>query len=94
MKFIFLRIGINPILGAIRLRFKRKEMKTLSDSQVRTLLSFVEGSRFEVLLWLAVTTGLREGELLGLRWSDVDWIGRRLGIQRQLQRVRGGLVFS
>jgi len=87
-------IGRNPALAVIRPKFKRKEMKTLSDSQVRTLLSFAEGDRFEVLFWLAVTTGLRQGELLGLKWSDVDWINRRLRIQRQLQRLSGGLVFS
>jgi integrase len=87
-------IGINPALAVNRPKFKRKEMKTLSDSQVRILLSFVEGSHFEVLIWLAVTTGLRQGELLGLMWSDLDWSGRQLRIQRQLQRLRGGLVFN
>ena len=87
-------IGTNPVLAVIRPKFKRKEMKTLSDSQVRTLLSFAEGDRFEVLFWLAVTTGLRQGELLGLKWSDIDWTGRRIGVQRQVQRLRGGLVFS
>jgi len=87
-------IGRNPTLAVTRPKFKRKEMKTLSDVQVRTLLSFAEGDRFEVLFWLAVTTGLRQGELLGLKWSDVDWTNRRLRIQRQLQRLRGGLAFS
>ena len=48
-----------------------------------------------MLFWVAVTTGLREGEIVGLKWSDVDWTGRQLGIQRQIQRLRGrGLVFS
>jgi integrase len=87
-------IGRNPALAVTRPKYKRKEMKTLSDSQVRTLLSFSEGDRLEFLLWLAVTTGLRRGELLGLKWSDVDWSNRRLRIQRQLQRLRAGLVFS
>ncbi len=87
-------IGRNPTLVVIRPKVKCKEMKTLSDGQVRTLLSYVEGSRFEVLFWIAVTSGLRQGELLGLKWSDVDWINRRLRIQRQLQRLHGGLVFS
>lgn len=87
-------IGRNPALAVIRPKFKRKEMKTLSDSQVRTFLSYAEQDRFEVLFWLAVTTGLRQGELLGLKWSDVDWANRRFRIQRQLQRLRAGLVFS
>ena len=87
-------LGINPVLAVNRPKFKRKEMKTLTDSQVRTLLSIAEGSRFELLFWFAVTTGLREGELIGLKWSDLDWTGRRIGIQRQVQRLRGGLVLT
>ncbi len=87
-------IGRNPALAVIRPKSRRKEMKTLSDSQVRTFLSYAEGDRFEVLFWLAVTTGLRQGELLGLKWSDVDWTNRRLRIQRQVQRLSGGLEFS
>ncbi|MGA7192309.1 MAG: tyrosine-type recombinase/integrase [Anaerolineales bacterium] len=87
-------IGRNPVLAVIRPKVKRKEMKTLTDGQVRILLSYVDGDRLEVLYWLAVTTGLREGELLGLKWSDLDWINRRLRIQRQLQRLHGELQFN
>lgn len=87
-------IGRNPALAVIRPKLKHIEMKVLTDSQVRTLLSAATGDRFEVLYWLAVATGLRQGELLGLKWSDVDWVNRRLRIQRQVQRIRGGLVFS
>ena len=87
-------IGRNPALAVIRPKLKHIEMKVLTDSQVRTLLSAATGDRFEVLYWLAVVTGLRQGELLGLKWSDVDWVNRRLRIQRQVQRIRGGLVFS
>lgn len=87
-------IGRNPADAVTRPRFRRKEMRTLSDAQVRSFLSFAEGNRFKVLYWLAVTTGLRQGELLGLKWSDMDWVNRRLRIVRQLQRLSGGLVFS
>jgi integrase len=70
-------------------------MKTLNDSQVRTLLSASKGSRNEALFWLAVTTGMRQGEILGLKWSDLEWTMKRLHVQRQLQRLKnGGLVFS
>jgi integrase len=51
-------------------------------------------TRFEALFWMAVATGLRQGELLGLRWSDLDWQTRRLHVQRQLQRIKGGHEFS
>ena len=87
-------IGRNPALAITRPKVRRKEMKTLSDNQVRTLLSVAQGDRFEAVFWLAVTTGLRLGELMGLKWSDLDWVHRRLHIQRQLQRQRTGLEFS
>ncbi len=51
---------------------------------------------FEALYVLSLTTGLRMGESLGLRWSDVDLDAGTLGVSRQVQRMRegGGLVFS
>ena len=70
-------------------------MHTLNENQVKILIGTATGSRWEMLFWLAVTTGLREGELLGLKWSDLDWVTRRLSVQRQLQRLKDrGLVFS
>jgi len=51
-----------------------------------------------VLYVLALTTGLRIGELLGLRWSDIDPGTRRLRVSRQLQRGEAGsgegLIFT
>lgn len=75
-------------------KVSRKEMKTLDDYQVRQLLQAAEGTRMQVLFWIAVTTGLRQGELLGLKWSDLDWQTGRVKIQRQVQRRKGkGLIF-
>jgi len=85
----------NPAHSVTQPKLKPKEMQTLTDVQVRTLLLAARKSRFEVLYYLAVTTGLREGEILGLKWSDLDWNNRHLQIQRQLHRVSGeGLIFS
>lgn len=59
------------------------------------LLNAARSTRYEPLLWIDVTTGLRQGEILGLKWSDLDWVSRRLSIQRQVQRLRGrGVVFA
>jgi integrase len=63
-------IGRNPALLDTLPKLKRKEMKTLNDSQVRVFLSAAKGLRYETLFWMAVFTGLREGELFGLKWSD------------------------
>jgi integrase len=85
----------NPSDAVIRPKLIKKEMKTLADTQVQTLLLAVRGTRYEALYLLAVTTGMRQGELLGLRWSDLDWVTRQVKVQRQLQRLPGnGMVFS
>lgn len=80
----------NPAIGAIRPKLSRKEMMTLDSDQVRTFLSAAKGSRNEALFWVAVSTGLREGEILGLKWSDLDWKTKRLQVKRQVQRLSGG----
>ena len=62
----------------------KEEIKPLSPTQVRALLSAAYGDRLEALYVLAVHTGLRQGELLGLKWTDVDLDARTLSVQRSL----------
>ncbi len=80
-------MGRNPADAVTRPREKKIEMSVLNLEQAQSLLSFLADSRFEALYYLALTTGLREGELLGLKWNDLDWVSSRLQIQRQLQRI-------
>lgn len=77
-------------------KVEQEEANALSPTEVMTLLSEARGERFEALYVLAVHTGLRQGELLGLRWDDVDLGSGTLRVVRQLQNVRdgSGLVFS
>jgi len=70
-------------------------MKVLTDDQVRVFLSGSEGTRYGVLFYLALSTGMRVGELLGLKWSDIDWSTQRLQVKRQLQHLPElGLTFT
>lgn len=71
-------------------RQRRPDM-TLEDA--RRLMEVIEGERLEAFYVLALTTGLRRGELLGLRWSDVDLNSRQLHVRRALQRSGGKLLF-
>lgn len=88
-------IGRNPTDAVTKPRLRRKEMKVLDDNQARTFLMSASKSRNAAFYHLAVATGLRQAELFGLKWSDLDWDSMRLQIQRQIQRVRGhGLVFT
>jgi len=67
-------------------RVARREVEVLSPDEVRTLIAAVRGDRWEALIATALATGMRQGELLGLKWADVDLTRRVLHVQRQLQR--------
>jgi len=87
-------IGYNPAHGATLPRFDPKEMEILDEGEVLQFLIAVRGCRKEALYILAVKTGMRRGELLGLKWSDLDWQKGTIRVQRQAQRIRGqGIVF-
>jgi integrase len=66
------------------------EMATLSATQVRTVLAAASGDRFEALYVLAITTGMRQGELLALRWLDVNLDTGAIQVRATMQRTRGG----
>jgi integrase len=71
---------------------KRKEMKFLDENQALQLLIAAKESndRFYALYHLAIATGMRQGELLGLKWADLDIELGMLQVQRQLTMMRGG----
>ena len=70
-------------------RQKKEEMRTLSPREARQFLDSTAFSRYGTLFELLLTTGLRPGEALGLKWPDVDWEKGRLTIQRVLVYGRG-----
>lgn len=85
----------NPIAPVKSPKPRKKEMKTLSDYQVRELLKVAEGTELETLLFVEIATGLRMGEIIGLKWSDLDMAAGTLRVCRQVQREKGrGLVYS
>lgn len=75
-------------------RATKHEIKALTAEQARVLIRTSSGSRFEALFVLAIHCGLRKGELLGLRWSDVDFESGELTVRQQLVRSTEGLAFS
>ena len=75
-------------------RPKKKEINPLSPEQTRTFLQAVHGDRLEALYVLAIHRGLRQGELLGLRWEDVDLEAGTLQVQRTLSLTKQGHVFE
>jgi len=71
---------------------KRKEMRFLDENQVQQFLivAKAQNDRFFTLYYLAIATGMRQGELLGLKWSDLDWEKGELTVCRQLTKKKGG----
>jgi integrase len=62
--------------------------------QVRVLLEAARGTRHEALYTVVLHTRLRQGELLGLRWDDVDLEGGRLSVLRSLTVTNHRLDFG
>lgn len=74
----------------------REEMHPLTPEQAKLLLlvAHESGDRLEALYVLAINTGLRQGELLGLKWDDVDLEDGSLQVRRTLAITKNGSVFT
>ena len=68
---------------------ERREMRALTPSEVARFIKSAEQDRWYVLWLLLLTTGLRPGEALGLKWSDLSEDGSALRVQRVLVRIDG-----
>ena len=79
----------NPSQGAALPRKQQPEMQVLDTSQATQFLIAAYGRRYEALYHLAIKTGMRQGEIFGLKWSDLKWNSGTLYVQRQIQRVKG-----
>jgi integrase len=77
-------------------QIRREEIRPLTPEQAKTLLETLraEEDRLEALYVMALSTGLRQGELLGLKWDDVDLEAGTLQVRRTLTTAKGGPVLS
>jgi integrase len=73
-------------------RRPHREMKALTPDQVRFFLSEARGHPQETLFILALATGMRRGELLGLKWQDINFAQETLQVRRVLSRVPTKMV--
>lgn len=68
-------------------RKDRFEIQPLTMEQMQHLLATLRGHKWEALFTLAMATGMRRGELLGLKWQDINFEAGRLQVRRVLSRV-------
>ncbi len=66
---------------------RRKEMTTWTAEELSAFLAFVSDDRLYAAYVVLATTGMRRGEVLGLRWSDLDLDGRRLSVAQTLTTI-------
>ncbi|HEY7351043.1 MAG TPA: tyrosine-type recombinase/integrase [Ktedonobacterales bacterium] len=75
-------------------RIRPREMQPLDRDQARAFLEAATGDRFEALYELALSTGMRQGELLALHWNEVDLEAGRLTVRYTLASIRGRLTIT
>lgn len=87
-------LSSNPSDACILPRVDKKEMRPLDETEMRLFLDAIQGDTFENLFKVALFTGMRQGEIMGLRWSDVDFHSGTIRIVQQLQQVKGKYIVS
>ena len=67
----------------------QKEMRPLKDTEVPAFLKAIHEDDFEHLFYIAMFTGMRESEIVGLTWDEIDWENESIHLVHQLVRTRG-----
>lgn len=67
-------------------RVTQKQIKAITSAELDRFLTAIQGAQFEYLFYLDIFSGLRQAEILGLRWADVDWDNHCLHVRTQLQQ--------
>lgn len=86
-------VGRNVARLARPPRIPRREVRPLDPDEARVFLAAIRGDRWEALYLVALGCGLRQGEILGLAWGDLDLEAGTLRVHRALQRIEGAFAF-
>jgi integrase len=84
----------NPCSGIKRPSAKRKPIRPFTIEEVKLILEATKGDRLNAMYVLAATTGMRQGELFGLQWQDIDLERLEIRISRQVKDYRGSVIIK
>lgn len=90
-------IQANPADRVVLPKRTKAEIHVLEDEQLAIFLKEIEGHPFQYLYQVDLLTGMRQSELLGLQWPDVDFESKTLTVKRQLQYLgaaHGGYQYA
>ncbi len=82
----------NPCKAVELPKVEKQEMQTIPTEQLQAFLTEAKASGVYEMYYIELSTGLRRGELLGLKWSDIDWNNAVITVRRQVARVNGEIT--
>lgn len=87
-------LGVNTVRQFPRPPAADPPKREATPSEMTNLLQVASGHRWGIVAWLVILAGLRRGEALGLRWTDVDLDGQTLRVEGNLTRSSAGLIWG
>ncbi len=78
-------LRFNPADACILPRIEKSKLMPLDEFQISSFLKAIKGNRFESLFLVALFTGMRQGELLGLTWDCINFTSGTILVDKQLQ---------
>lgn len=82
----------NPTNACELPKVEHREMQTIPEEQLQAFLAEARATGVYEMYYIELATGLRRGELLGLKWQDIDWKNGIIKVKRQIARVDGKIV--
>lgn len=83
-------LSSNPVAAVKAPRLPRRRTQPPGIAEVQAYLRLLEGTRYHLPVLIAAATGMRRGEVLGLRWADVDLTAGTACVREQLRQVGAG----
>jgi integrase len=87
-------IRASPCTAIEKPKHDQKKIHPFTADEAKRLLTCAAGTFLEALYYLAFATGMRQGELFGLRWSDVDLKRGRISIEQQATEISGNVTLG
>ena len=87
-------IEASPARHAKRPKIEKTEIEILTEDQVRSVLTKLSGRSVYLLALIGLATGMRRGELLALRWKNVDLAAGSVKVEQSLEQTKAGLRFK
>ncbi|WP_251447809.1 tyrosine-type recombinase/integrase [Vermiculatibacterium agrestimuris] len=87
-------LRFNPADACTLPRIEKTELRPLDEAETKAFLQAIKGHRLEALFTLALFTGMRKSEIVGLTWDAVDFKSGVITVNKQLQRLPGAEEYT